>query len=111
MIGPMRLPVATWLLLAACAEFEPDVSAPAGVVTYVECLSGGFVSFEGARVPTEDFVVEMRQRVRTAQQDPSRMPAVRIRVEDAVPDASVIVGRLIHELRQAGVRTVELWDA
>jgi hypothetical protein len=111
MIGPMRLPLAAWLLLAACAEYEPDVSAPEGVVTYVECLGGGFVRFEDARIPTEDFLVEMRQRVRAAQQDPSRMPAVRIRVGAAVPDASVIVGRLVHELRQAGVRSVELGDA
>lgn len=77
-----------------------------GVETAVELLGGGFVRFEGRRVPTETFLLEMRARVRAAEGEARRMPAVHVHAD---PRAALApVDGLLRQLRTAGVRYVVL---
>lgn len=91
------------LALAACAT--SPFAGVEGVPTSVELLGGGFVRFEGQRVPTETFLLEIRERVRSAQGEPSKLPAVHVRAVGA--DLGPI-DPLLRDLRMAGVRHVVL---
>lgn len=76
------------------------------MTTPVELIGGGFVRFEDRRIPTEAFLLEMRERVRQAQGEPSRLPAV---VVHADPGADVgPIDGFLQGLRTAGVRHVVL---
>jgi len=92
------------LALAACsgAPFQTG----GGVATPVELLGSGFVRFEGRRIPTEAFLLEMRERVRSADGDVNLIPAVHVRKDPAavVPP----IDGLLRELRTAGIRRVVL---
>lgn len=72
----------------------------------VVLLAGGFVRFEGRRVPTDEFVLEIRRRVRVAAGDGSAVPEVRILIEEPVPQGRI--DDLLRELQSAGVRHVTL---
>jgi hypothetical protein len=103
--SPSLLPSALAAILAAtsaCAGPAPGD----GIRTDVVLLAGGFVRFDGARMPVEQFVVEIRKRVRSAAHDASRCPEVHIRIEDDQPPGRL--DALLHELQTAGVRRVVL---
>ena len=92
------------LVLAACATVEGLDGG--GVPTEVVLLGGGFVYFDGQRVPTETFVLAIRARIRAAAGDTARYPAVRILVEGGLPPGGL--DYLLRELQSAGVRHVKL---
>ncbi|MEZ5963921.1 MAG: hypothetical protein R3F56_08770 [Planctomycetota bacterium] len=74
--------------------------------TVVELLGAGFVRFEDRRIPTDTFLLEMRERVRLADGEPSRLPAVHVRAD---PDAPLgPIDGFLQGLRTAGVRYVVL---
>ena len=100
------LPLA--LLLAACAAAEPEPPAGIGQRTLVQILDGGFVRFEGRRVPTEAFLLEVRRRVRAAAGDADRIPWILVRAEDGVQVSPEQLELITRELGKAGVRHVHL---
>ncbi len=101
------------LFLASCSLAPTPEEPPAGIRTEVIILSGGFVRFADERVPLEAFLLEMRYRVRGADEDPTQLPWVQIAVDPAVNDlsAQAMVQRLMDGLRASGVRTISLEDS
>ncbi len=69
-------------------------------------MDGGFVRFEGQRIATEAFLLEIRQRIREASGDATRYPALRILIEADLPSGRL--DKLLRELQSAGVRHVTL---
>jgi hypothetical protein len=74
--------------------------------TEVTLLAAGFVRFENQRIPAEEFVLRIRERIRAAAGDVDRYPAVRILIDVAPPPGRL--DRLLRELQSAGVRRVTL---
>lgn len=93
-----------FVLAAACAG--SPFGAVGGVATPVELLGGGFVRFEGQRMPMEAFLLVIRTRVRDAGGDAARLPAVHVRARPGLTSQPVDV--LLRELRTAGVQQVVL---
>lgn len=90
-------------LIAGC-NGGPDLAG--GVDTEVILLASGFVRFEGQRVPIEEFLLRIRERVRAAGDDAERYPAVRVLIEGGTVPG--LLDRLLQELQSAGVRHVTL---
>lgn len=76
--------------------------------TPVELATGGFVVFEGRRIPADAFLLEMRQRVRAADGEPAHLPAVHVRVDPAAGAGLGPIDGFLQGLRTAGVRYVVL---
>lgn len=103
---PLLLP---GLFLPGGCSSTPGPDTQQGVRTEVAILPGGFVRFEGERVPMEIFLLEVRVRVRNADGDETRIPWVVIEVDPSVKDLTgqAMVQRLMDGLRAAGVAVVE----
>ena len=96
------------LLLAACSAAEPEPAAGVGQRTLVEILGGGFVRFEGERVPTEAFLLEVRRRVRAADGVADRLPWILLRAADGLDVPPQQLELITRELGKAGVRHAHL---
>ncbi len=99
-------------LLGAC-ESAAEVQPPpplAGVPTTVVLLDPHFVRFEGARIPLDAFLLEMRERVRAAGGEPDRLPLVTVTSASTEEELGGLVGRVVEELRRAGIRSIQLGD-
>ena len=96
-------PALACVLAAGCAA--PSLPTLPGTPTAVEVLDAGFVQFEGARIPREAFLYEMRRRVRSAGGDAGQRPAVRILL-DAEDQGELDL--LLLELERSGVKSVTL---
>jgi hypothetical protein len=107
-----RPPSAVLLLasLAACAAPLPEEEEPPlpGIPVTVELLDPHFVRFEGRRIPLEAFWLEMRERVRAAGGDPLQFPAVTVLVGEGGEDMTILVTKVVDQLRRAGVRSIVL---
>lgn len=93
------------VLAAGCAT--PSLPSLAGRPTAVQVLDAGFVKFEGARIPREAFLYEMRRRVRAAGGEAGQRPAVRILLDAGAEDQSEL-DSLLLELERSGVKSVTL---
>lgn len=107
--SPMPPLVALALGLCACAG-DPSVAMDlSGTQVEVTVLGDGFVRADGKRVPLEEFVLRMRQRLRALPEDERIALWVRVRVEQGSgPGARREVDRLLEELNLMGVRQVAL---
>lgn len=91
-------------LLVGC-ETGPPVGDPVGVPTRVDLLDEGFVRFEGDRIAVEFFLLEMRERVRAAKGDVTKLPRVNVYVPAGwTGEDGRRVSRLRGELNKAGIR-------
>lgn len=102
------LSVLAFLVGSSCSS-TPVPETAVGIRTEVVILGGGFVRFEGDRVPMESFVYEVRVRVREADGDETRFPWVVIDVDPAVAELTgqAMVQKLMNDLRAAGVAHIE----
>ncbi len=93
------------VLTAGCAT--NSLPSLVGAPTPVQVLDAAFVRFEGARIPREAFLYEMRCRVRAAAGDAARRPSVQIVVPPDQDDRG-LVDSLLLELERSGVKSVTL---
>ncbi len=98
------------LLITGCSSAEPLPEQIQGIRTEVAILPGGFVRFEGERIPMEAFQLEMRVRARDAEGDAARLPWVVIEVAPEVGDLTgqAMVQRLMDGMQAAGIGAIEL---
>ncbi len=101
------------LFFAGCSSAPAPEEPPAGIHTEVTILGGGFVRFADERVPLEAFLLEMRYRVRAADEDLTQLPSVQIDVDPAVNalTGQAMVQRLMDGLRASGVRNISFPDS
>jgi hypothetical protein len=96
---PHPVVLAAFSALCGCSGLS-STDAP------VELLGGGFVRFEGSRMPTETFLLRIRERVRSADGASELLPCVHVRAGEGATSESI--DALLRQLRMAGVRHVVL---
>ena len=101
-----NLSLARFVAVASLVGCSGGPGLGPGVTTRVTLLAGGFVRFEGARIPEAQFVLTIRERVRAAGDDIDGYPAVYVLAEDGLPMGRL--DKLVRELQSAGVRFVSL---
>ena len=105
-----REPLLLLLLITGCSSAEPVPEQIEGIRTEVAILPGGFVRFEGERIPLEQFQLEMRYRTRDADGDPAKLPWVVVEVAPEVGELTgqAMVQRLMDGLQADGIGNIEL---
>ena len=106
----VRGPVLLLLLVTACSSTEPVPERIEGIRTEVSILRGGYVRYEGERIPLEEFQLDMRNLTRDADGDPAKLPWVVIEVDPEVGELTgqAMVQRLMDGLRADGIGVIEL---